>query len=262
MMHPFYEDRQQNFRCFSVDNLTFPAHLHNTAELIFVQNGALEVTIQNHRAVLHTHEAALIFPNMIHSYRTEETCKTCLSIFAPGQAKDYFHFFRSMEPEVPFFTSGTVNSDLPLAFERMLSYSGIDNSLSEAWLNLILAHLFHEAALIPRTRQDSPDFSYQLISYLSQHFQEPLSLDHVAKELHYNKYYISRVFSSHLHCSFPEYVNRLRLDYAAHQLRFTNRKITEIWQEAGFESQKTFNRTFRSCYGMAPAQFRKKLVTS
>ncbi len=107
------------------------------------------------------------------------------------------------------------------------------------------------------TQKQSIPHGYQVISYISTHFQEPLTLDKIAQELHFNKFYISRVFTGRLHCTFHEYLNRLRLDYAARLLRETDRSIMEIWQEAGFESQKTFNRTFRSCYHMTPSEYRR-----
>ena len=140
----------------------------------------------------------------------------------------------------------------------MLQYANQSPSISGAWLNLILAYLMSEAVLVPRNNRYRTDIGYQIISYISNHFQEPLTLDKVARELHFNKYYVSRTFSGRLHCSFHEYINRLRLDYAARLLRETDRSITEIWQEAGFESQKTFNRTFLSCYGTTPSGYRAK----
>ncbi len=121
---------------------------------------------------------------------------------------------------------------------------------------LLLAYLMEDTALLPRDVQAQTDIGYQIISYISNHFQESLTLERIARELHFNKYYISRVFSGKLHCSFHEYVNRLRLDYAARLLRETDQSITDIWQEAGFESQKTFNRTFLSCYRMTPSGYR------
>lgn len=256
-MRPFYEDKQEGFRCFTADHLTFPAHLHSAAELVFVQEGSLIVTVQEQSKTLSANEIALIFPDMVHSYETARTSTICICIFSPGQTKDYYHIFRTQQPVSPFFLCGTQNADIPFAFSRMLACAQDAPAVSEAWLHLILAYLFEEAALIPRDSRDDTEISYRLISYVSNHFQEPLTLDSIAQELHFNKYYISRVFTRKLHCGFSAYVNRLRLDYAAHQLRSTDHTVTEIWQEAGFESQKTFNRAFLSCYGVTPTHYRK-----
>lgn len=256
-MQPFYEDKQDEFRCTLIQDITFPAHLHSAVELIYLLEGSLEVTVQNQTKRIRKDEAALIFPDIVHSYLTKDACRGILCIFSPSYAREYYHLFRKQQPESPFLSSGARNPDIPLAFGRMLRYREPSPGVSAAWLNLILAFLLSEAVLLPREDRDSADVGYRLISYVSQHFQEPLTLDGLASKLHFNKYYISRVFNARLHCGFYEYVNRLRLDYAARQLRTTDLRITAIWQDAGFESQKTFNRNFQACYHMTPSRYRK-----
>lgn len=261
-MQPFYQKKEEEFRCFFSTDMTFPAHLHHAVELVFIQDGAMEVTAQNQTKILRKNEAALIFPEIVHGYLTQDSSRSILCIFSPSLTMEYYHALCRSQPECPFFTAPVFDADLVTAFNRMLQYTNKSLSVSMAWLNLILAYLMSEAVLVPRDSQYGTDVGYRIISYISNHFQEPLTLNQVARELHFNKYYISRTFSGRLHCSFHEYVNRLRLDYAARLLRETDRSITEIWQEAGFESQKTFNRTFLSCYGMTPSQYRRKAFTT
>ena len=258
-MQPFYEKKYEEFRCFSAEDMTFPAHLHHAAELIFVKDGAIEVTVKDQTKILRENQAALVFPETVHSYLTKDRSRSILCIFSPSLARGYYHLLCKKQPQCPFFSSQAYDMDLAPSFDRMLSQAGHSLPISEAWLNLILAYLMSDAVLLPRNDQYRTDIGYQIISYISNHFQEPLCLDQVAQELHFNKYYISRIFSGRLHCSFHEYLNRLRLDYAARLLRETDHNITDIWQDAGFESQKTFNRTFLSCYGMTPSKYRGKM---
>lgn len=261
-MRPFYEDRQGSFQCFPTENITFPAHLHSAVELIYISDGALEVTIHDQTKTVRKEEAALIFPDMVHSYLTTDFCRGILCIFPPAHAKEYFHLFRRQQPECPFLACRECSPDLPFLFQRMLTYAEQSTALGVAWLNLILAFLIPRIVLVPRDRQEDTDISYQIISYVSQHFQEPLTLEILAGELHFNKYYISRVFRGKLNCGFHEYLNRLRLDYAVRLLQDTNRTVTDIWQEAGFESQRTFNRAFLDCYKTTPSQYRRAAGTA
>lgn len=254
-MQPFYEKKEE-FHCFSSKDLTFPVHLHHAAELILIQEGAVEVSVSDQTKVLRKNEIALIFPDMVHSYVTQEFSHAVLCIFSPSLAMGYYHMLCQKQLKCPFFSSVIYETDLSPAFDNILLFKNRSLSVSKAWLNLILAYLLSETTLLPRNSQFHTDIGYQVISYISTHFQEPLTLDKIAQELHFNKFYISRVFTSRLHCTFHEYLNRLRLDYAARLLRETDRSIMEIWQEAGFESQKTFNRTFRSCYHMTPSGYR------
>lgn len=255
-MQPFYEKRTDEFRCSYSRDMTFPAHLHHEAEMIFIKDGAIEVDAQGQTKIIRENEIALIFPDMVHGYLTQDFSGSILCIFSPSLIKGYYHLLCRKQPLCPFFSASVTDTDLGPAFDKMLQYAERSPSISQAWLNLILAYLLSETSLTPRDSQCHADIGYQLISYISTHFQEPLTLDKIAQELHFNKYYISRVFSGRLHCGFPEYLNRLRLDYAARLLRETDLGITDIWQEAGFESQKTFNRTFLACYQTTPSGYR------
>lgn len=73
---------------------------------------------------------------------------------------------------------------------------------------------------------------------------------------------LSRVFSGVFHCNFNQYVNKKRLDFACDLLKNTNQTITEAYENAGFDSQRTFNRVFREEYHVSPRDYRKSLRTT
>ena len=59
--------------------------------------------------------------------------------------------------------------------------------------------------------------------------------------------------------NFNKYLNNVRLEYARHLLTHSDLSITEIYEDAGFESQRTFNRVFTDACHMSPRDY-KKLV--
>ncbi|HIU75720.1 MAG TPA: helix-turn-helix domain-containing protein [Candidatus Pelethocola excrementipullorum] len=256
-MHPFYQTKHERFSCFSTENISFPAHLHRSVELLFVIEGALEVTVQDQTMILNSGGIALIFPDMLHSYQTDAANKVFLCIFNPEYVGDYYNLFRGQQPQVPFLNSEHLHPDVSLGISRMLEFNQTTPAISEAWLHLILTYLLPNVKLSPLKRTDNTELTHMLIHYISQHFQEALTLERIAGDLHFNKYYISRIFAKKLHCGFYDYLNRIRLDYAAHLILKSDQKLTGIWQESGFESQRTFNRAFQKEYGMTPTEYRK-----
>ena len=86
-MQPFYEKKDEEFRCLFSADMTFPAHLHHAAELVFVQDGSLTVTAQDQTKILRKNEAALIFPETIHSYLTQDFSRSVLCVSSPSRAK-------------------------------------------------------------------------------------------------------------------------------------------------------------------------------
>lgn len=76
-----------------------------------------------------------------------------------------------------------------------------------------------------------------------------------------NETYLSRYLNSRLGMSFPEWVNKYRLDEAEQLLRGCDISILEISEYVGFQSLSTFYQTFKSRYHIPPAQWRKKMMS-
>ena len=79
----------------------------------------------------------------------------------------------------------------------------------------------------------------------------------MARDLGFSPYALSRVFSGTFHKNFNTYLNETRLDYACSLLQYSGLSITEIWVNAGFDSQRTFNRVFQTRLHMTPREYRK-----
>ncbi len=95
------------------------------------------------------------------------------------------------------------------------------------------------------------------MKYINEKFTEPITLDSVAKIAGYSSCYFSSLFSKFVGMSFVEYVNRVRLVYAANLLHTTDKSISEIAYTSGFGSQSQFLRTYKSFYGILPGDARK-----
>ena len=70
--------------------------------------------------------------------------------------------------------------------------------------------------------------------------------------------YITRSFKKFLGITPTDFVNDLKLTYAASRIINTNLKITDICLSSGYESISWFNKMFIIKYGMSPKDFRKK----
>ena len=86
--------------------------------------------------------------------------------------------------------------------------------------------------------------------------EEEMSLDRMARDLGISRFTLSRVFSGTFHRNFNQFLNEQRLNYVTIHLECSDESITDICMNAGFESQRTFNRVFRERYRMTPREYR------
>lgn len=55
-----------------------------------------------------------------------------------------------------------------------------------------------------------------------------------------------------------EFIQNIRLKYAARLLRETSRTVSEITFDVGFSDSSYFSRAFRKCFGVSPKQWREQ----
>ena len=78
----------------------------------------------------------------------------------------------------------------------------------------------------------------------------------MARDLGVSKYVLSRVFSATFHKNYNQYLNEQRMNYVISLLECSDEPITDICLDAGFQSQRTFNRVFQEMYKMSPREYR------
>jgi AraC-like DNA-binding protein len=88
--------------------------------------------------------------------------------------------------------------------------------------------------------------------------EESLTLADVARRLHTSPRTLSRTLNEGLGQTFNEFINRMRVDAAAAELRDPLRgdDVLRIAFDAGFSSKASFNRAFKTYTGLTPSQVR------
>jgi YesN/AraC family two-component response regulator len=98
-----------------------------------------------------------------------------------------------------------------------------------------------------------------VVAYIDETFKEPLTIDYIAKVFGYHPSYIAHVFCDQLKISFRTYLGAVRAEYAAAEIRTTQKSLTEIAYESGCNSLNTFCRCFKKHFSMTPSQYKKSI---
>lgn len=92
----------------------------------------------------------------------------------------------------------------------------------------------------------------------SLHRDAALSLRGLAVKVGASPNYVSQTLNDHLGVSFFDFVNGFRVDEAEALLRETDRSVTDIAFDVGFNSRSTFNAAVRKHRGLAPTEMRHR----
>lgn len=100
----------------------------------------------------------------------------------------------------------------------------------------------------------------RIVSFLEQRYMEDLHLDTLERELHLNKYYMTRLFREATGFTIFEYLYERRINQA--KILFLldpDRPVTEVGYEVGFKHPSHFTRTFKRIAGVTPEAFKRSL---
>lgn len=85
-----------------------------------------------------------------------------------------------------------------------------------------------------------------------------LKVSDIAAAIGTNRTYISAYFNKETQCTFYDYVNRYRIEYACKLLENSDEKILQIAELSGFNSSQAFIRVFIKIKGISPNKYRKE----
>ena len=93
---------------------------------------------------------------------------------------------------------------------------------------------------------------------LKTEFYTAVSLDTAARAVGLGRRRFTELFRDVTGESWRRYVNRLRMDYAAKLLVSTERSVTAIAFECGFEELSHFHHSFKAGFGVSPLAYRSQ----
>ncbi|HSW03970.1 AraC family transcriptional regulator [Aquabacterium sp.] len=97
-----------------------------------------------------------------------------------------------------------------------------------------------------------------LVNRIMRDYAHPLSAGELALELGMSESRFSRFFRRATGNTFTDFVNRIRVNRAGQLLMETDRPVTHICYEVGFNNAANFNRRFLEIKGVTPSEFRRQ----
>ena len=97
----------------------------------------------------------------------------------------------------------------------------------------------------------------EVATYIFEHYTENILLEDVADKFDMNKSFLSKRFKTATGFGFKEYIINLRIQNACRLLLETNKSITDIAFECGFNDSNYFGDSFRKIKGISPRKYRK-----
>ena len=178
-----------------------------------------------------------------------------LVLQASSNVADLEPIARGPLDEVVTFDAGEILADAA----RLQSECARPDDLSSLVVEGTALSMLARAARLFRARlhaERAPRWLALAIDYLHAHRLGDVQLRDVARAVGVGPSQLAHGFRERLGTTPGEYLRRLRVDWAAAQLRDGDATVAEIALQAGFYDQSHFTRVFRRQHGVTPAVWR------
>lgn len=257
-MRPYFENKNKKiFISYYNKTYNYPSHFHNHLELVYCFSGSQKVKVGEMVYTLKKGEAVVIFPNTIHEYIEDNTAfedsETLAIICDTNLLNENLPDIIKKYPTNPLIKPNMLSGNTVYAFKKVLTVKNDIELLG--WTYIILSDLICSLKLT--SSRDNLELPSKIISYIDSNFKEPLSINFIAREFGYHPSYIAHLFSDRLKIAFKTYLGGVRSEYAAYLIRTTDKTLTEIAYDSGYNSVNTFCRSFKKHFFKTPSQYKK-----
>ena len=125
-------------------------------------------------------------------------------------------------------------------------------------LLILLCDKHSKARQEPVTEDHAFQAVINTISYIKNHLQEKLSVEQIAQQAGFSKFYFLRLFKRVTGCTVVQYINLLRCETAKELLRSGNHTVKETAYLCGFDNLSYFSNVFKKCTGSLPGAYKSQ----
>ncbi|MFW6022894.1 MAG: AraC family transcriptional regulator [Halanaerobiaceae bacterium] len=274
-------DKSYILRINSVEE-TFPAHRHNFMEISYIMEGKGTEIINGKDHLLKKGTFTLLLPYQIHELHPEPGHP--LKIFNCNIGLETFFGTNKFSEELNKMIFDLTENLPPYVYltkekaQRMESI--LDNMFEEynrdlKWKDLIFKSKLIEAFVLfdrerrimqlkekPREVKDFQNYKaylWEVIFYIHNHYMDEITLENLAKKFGVSVSHLSKTFKEYFSENIHSFLNDIRIKHACGLLSSSNKQITDIAAEVGFNSYPTFSRVFRNKQGISASEYRNKV---
>lgn len=256
----------------------WPLSWHEQIEFLYFRQGNAQILCGDRSYIAGPGDLILINPYELHQvkYHSSQPLYDCLMIDA-----SLYRDTRQGICDTRYFdllsdTNACFDNDLGqdpelishmIALRQELGEKGVAYELSvKAHVFALFVKLFRNHVRSRTTFRQMVDNieRYErikpVLEYMRQNISEPIRLEALAKQCSVSSAHFCRLFRQITGTTPGQYLTTLRLHQAAALLRRTDRSISQIAAEVGFDDVGYMSRCFKKQFGMTPTQVKRQAL--
>lgn len=227
-------------------------HMHIFYELILFIRGDVDYHVEGETRHLRSGDIILMNPGKYHFASVNRNVSyeryvlkfplECVPLAVQERLKNGY----------PFFSSNKQIDTMVREFDSLKNLFKNEDFylLCKCKIQEIMIYLANVEQGEPGFKDDGNIISI-LIDYIQEHIKDNLTLETIAKDIHYSESYISSQFKKTMKCPLIKYIRSKKIILAQSMIR-EGAKATDVAEELSFSDYSTFYRSYIKIIGVSP----------
>lgn len=260
IIYEYSRDKSAEMSIFMSKSGKVQRHFHRSIEILYILSGGIECKIGDESFFAEENDIIFVHNYFPHAFLPNDEYDKYVIIFPENYGNDIGKLLK--ESTLPSHLSDKeFNKEciLPIFNQMFLEKDEMPHLVKKGYLNVIFGRLFDKYPQKQIKTASSTEFMVDVLSYIDEHYSDNLTLDSIASEFGYNKYYFSRIFNKYVGEGLTNYVNVVRVrNFMKKFKENSSPQISKLAFECGFDAMPTFYRAFSKVYGKSPKAYFKK----
>ncbi len=229
-------------------------HFHSQIELYFIDEGEMEVLINDRRRVLKAGEMSVALSFVPHGYATPHASRSSYVVIPTHMCNEFVTATKDKIVENPFICDKETVARIRGCYDLM-KREGINDVEKRGYIYVMLGIIMDYLSFESSYSTNAPELSSKILLYISENYKTGITPGDVAEHFGYSRSHISRYFRSCFNITLVKYITIIRLKNAMLLLREGKHNTTYCALESGFSSMRTFYRAFYDEFGCSPKEY-------
>lgn len=230
-------------------------HIHNHAEMLLFLRGRADYNIDGQIFSPLPYDL-LFIPKATYHYlmlRESVPYENYVIGISPALLKEehYQTLFSA-----PLVINVKEDAELRGYFTRLDLYHGLFSRedfarCAERLLGELITYTAYRKKSLNSVRSDSIAYVDKIISYITEHIEEPLDAEDIAQHFLLSKSYVQNMFSESMHIGLKKYIMQKKV-YAAHEELERGLSPSEACEKYAFGDYSVFYRLYKKTFSSSP----------
>lgn len=252
----------------------YEMHSHDAMEAFICIQNNYEIHANNHEYNLKEGDILFIPPNMLHEYINDKVGVRFIYLI---EMNNFFNSrdYKSIEPL--FFNAFLCNEETcpdiySEVYKLFMDMNSVYFTNANFWETTVYSKMYqifvaiakHSENLVKNeTNSTSQSINRinSLLRYVDINYSEEISTEQAAEYTGFSKFHFMRLFKLQTGYTFHDYLTLKRI-HIAEELLVTEKPITDIAFQTGFNTLPSFCRAFKKYTNYSPSEYKKLRLSS